>query len=726
MRGVFPGDGRVWTAAAATFIVVGVLFVAYGLRPRETFLGSNSVAPRGDVAVVDGGQTLCVDHTRVPSGTGRVRFSIDTRQAPLPPLSLTMRLWQSPSRRGSGAVLRGSAPASIAGYRNIDVSLARSVPAAPGGYSFADICLTPGRGEIFLWGANGLDDTSRPLRLGRKQIADRVALWYLPEHHEQRSLLAQLGAVFRRASLFRPGWVGPWTFWLLLFGALPLLFYAGLRLIATAGTTRAGPLRLAAAVAVIAALNACVWATITPAYQSPDESEHFAAVQYVAETGHGVDLSLRPQKPVPWSTQEAVAIDATRELTVIERSQAKLPWLKAYQRDWEQRSHGLPRDNGGGAHPTTSAHTPLYYATMAPAYLLARGQSPFGQLWAVRIENALLASLVALFAVLTVLELLPDRRGLAVAAGLLVAFEPMFGFISGAVNNDTGVNVADAAIVYLCVRALRRGLAWRIGLGLGVALAVATLMKKTGYELWPPAAIAVLLALARERLRAQALLGVVAVVVSVLAVQKGFGLIDWHRAGASGAVAVNPGDAAAVPLHRTSAYLSWLWQILIPWQPPFLSTNYTIVHWPFFNIYIERGFAGFGWYAIFFPKWLYLLIVAVIGALIATAGRYLIVNRRRLLSGAWREWLVLALTPIVVFCAVEAAYMPPTGAPPLDGTGEQGRYLFPAIAALAALAVGACLGLGRRRAKVAATVLVACLMGLTFAGQFLQLSSFYT
>lgn len=47
-----------------------------------------------------------------------------------------------------------------------------------------------------------------------------------------RSALSQLPAIFDRASLFRPAWVAPWTFWLLgglLLLAVPALLGAALR-----------------------------------------------------------------------------------------------------------------------------------------------------------------------------------------------------------------------------------------------------------------------------------------------------------------------------------------------------------------------------------------------------------------------------------------------------------------------------------------------------------------
>ena len=90
-----------------------------------------------------------------------------------------------------------------------------------------------------------------------------------------------------------------------------------------------------------------------------------------------------------------------------------------------------------------------------------------------------------MFAFLIVRELMPRQPWAAVAAGLLVAFQPMFGFMGGAINNDNGVNAAAAAIAYLLIRGLRRGLTWRLGLALGAALAIAPLLKGTGYFLYP-------------------------------------------------------------------------------------------------------------------------------------------------------------------------------------------------------------------------------------------------
>jgi hypothetical protein len=47
-------------------------------------------------------------------------------------------------------------------------------------------------------------------------LADYADIGLELNRSDDRSLLALLPDVFDRASLFRPGWVGAWTYWLLL------------------------------------------------------------------------------------------------------------------------------------------------------------------------------------------------------------------------------------------------------------------------------------------------------------------------------------------------------------------------------------------------------------------------------------------------------------------------------------------------------------------------------
>jgi hypothetical protein len=718
---VFPGDIWVWRVAGAVVAVLGVILLVNLLAPRELFLGSNSVAARDYVAPVQPGETMCVRDVLVPAGTQRIRWGIDTQDKPRIPVDMQVRLH-------GGPVLRGSIVRSAnTGYHLVDIPMTAPVPSDGAPYRVADICLQPkgAGGQIFVWGRTQLDIRSKPIEIGKQRIPNRVALWFLPLKHEQRSILGQLNTMFERASLFRPGFVGPWTFWLVLFLLVPGLLYGGIRLLATADLSRPRRIPIGAWVAILAFGAAASWAIVNPVFQAPDESEHFAYVQYFAETGHPIDLNQG--KRAVWSDREALIIDASHELSVIERSQAKLPWLKEIQTEERSRAAhynppGGSATNGGGYHPATSVHTPLYYAALAPGYLLTKHSSTESQLLAMRLSTAIMGALTAMLAYLIVLELLPGRRALAAAGGLLVGFEPMFAFISGAVNNDSAVNLGCAAIIYLFIRAMRRGLTAPIAIALGLALVITPLLKGTGYELYPPAIIAVLGLVARRHGRRDLMmLGLVA--ASFLFFFFGWDAIRgiFHRDAFTTPGGATPGTSFGIRDH-IKAYLVWLWQTLLPFKLPFMQ-DVSIIHWPFFNIYVQRGFAGFGWYAIFFPNWVYAPIVAGMIAVLVLGARALWIYRPAALARA-PEILFLASVPVVVFCAVEAAYF--TIVWPVDGTAEQGRYAFTAITALAAIVIGGCLGLGKRRALPAAAGLVAGLGMLLLAGQWLTLATFYT
>src|SRR5581483_11194885 len=117
----------------------------------------------------------------------------------------------------------------------------------------------------------GLQANQTPALLDGAPLGSRVSVAFLPPDGSKRSLLASIGAIFRRAALFRPGIVGSWTYPVLLFGLLPLAFLTSLLLLARAAS--GGPLRVLGrslrpglVLAVIAFANAGSWALITPAF----------------------------------------------------------------------------------------------------------------------------------------------------------------------------------------------------------------------------------------------------------------------------------------------------------------------------------------------------------------------------------------------------------------------------------------------------------------------------
>ena len=65
-----------------------------------------------------------------------------------------------------------------------------------------------------------------------------------------------------------------------------------------------------------------------------------------------------------------------------------------------------------------------------------------------------------------------------------------------------------------------------------------------------------------------------------------------------------PGGGRADELGRAldpGLYISYVWQIFLP-RLPFMNDHF-VQTWPFFNIYVERAWASFGWYTIQFPRY---------------------------------------------------------------------------------------------------------------------------
>lgn len=715
---LFPGNRLVWVVSGAILASMLVVIGIYLSEQREDLLGSNGIGARTATAIVPAHTPLCVPDLRVPAGTGQVRFNVDTRNGPLPAMEVSIH-------EHGGQVIRGRIPSSpIPGHRYTSIPVS-TFPSNRESVE-ADVCLMSAA-EVFVWGNDNLQANVPAPTLGGTPLPNRVGVWFVGPRGEHRSIVSQIGEMFRRAALFRPGFVGPWTYWLLFLLVFPTLAYGAVRLLATADVERRRRVPLPLLVGIVAFGVSATWALVTPAFQSPDESEHFAYAQYFAETGRAVETAQTTRPP--YSDAEGFALEAVKHTSVIERADARPPWLLAdeqqYNKEVRDFRPALIRNNGGGFHPAISSHTPAYYSLLAPAYLLTRSDSVFTQLFAMRLTSALMGALIAVLAMLTVGELLPGRRSLAVAAGMLVAFEPLFGFTAGAVNNDNGVNLAAALLVYLSIRGLRRGLSPRLGIAIGVTLVVAPLLKGTGYELYPP----VILALACMLLRGHGkreLLGLGSLAVTFLILQFGWSELS---AGFHHTTFTTPGGGAPgtglEAFHKPKTYLSWIIRFMLPFNPSFLNHNWTIINWPFFNVYIERGFAAFGWYAIYFPKWVYLAVVAVIAAGVVL-GASVLWREHGVLRRRWPEILFLVLVPITVICAVEANFEPSLGVIPLEGTPEEGRYAFPAIIAVAALFIGASNGLGRRRAVTIATCVVAGLIGFTLASQLLTLSGFYT
>jgi 4-amino-4-deoxy-L-arabinose transferase-like glycosyltransferase len=480
--------------------------------------------------------------------------------------------------------------------------------------------------------------------------------------------------------------------------------------------------RTALAIAAVAILNALAWALITPAWHGPDEPDHFAYTQALAELGHTPE---KEQSDVPpFSSSQTLALDAASAYSVVDLPDTRPPWLPADEERYDRILAETPHagDDGGGYLLSTSSHLPGYYGLTIPSY--EAGGDTFTELAAMRLVSVLLAGVAALFAFLTVRELTPTRPWLAVAAGLLVAFQPMVAFMFGVVNNDAGVNAAAALLVYLLVRGLRRGLTLPLGMALGVTLALLPAMKATGTALYPAAAVGLLGMVWRRRARpdliAYAGLAGAALVAFVARRVVTDALEAPSVAAGKTAGGANVGGIVSRMLDDPDIYLSYTWQMFLP-RLPFMNDLH-VQKWPAFDVYIETGWAAFGWLVVRFPQWVYLVIVAVSLVMAALCVAAVVRHWPRARRLGW-EIAVLLVALAGVIAGVEGAYFSGT---PRAVPAEQGRYIFTALVPLAAIAVGGALAFRDRAATLVATVLAAGVIGLGYASQLLALSRFFT
>lgn len=717
MQIVFAGDARVWKTAALVAVPLLALIAFYCLRPVDYYTGTDSVEAYTYIAETPAGAPMCVPGLEIPAGTGRIALQLVSRTTTRPELKMVLHL----SKPAATTIYSSLGPTYVPSRFSTATFAVPTLPVHPA-ERIATLCITAN--DLVNWGGTPLTavPSPSPPTMNGHPLNGRIAIWYLPPAGSQRSYLSRIWEILDHASLFRPSPVGPWLYVLILFVLLPGLALAAVRRLALAVSGSVGVCRTAAWLFVIAALNFACWALITPPFQAPDEVDHFAYTQSLVERGEAP--SRNPGSPLQrWSSAEALALEGESFFTDHQIGDSRAPW-SVHQEDLyrEQAAHHPSSANGGG-NETAATHGAIYYATLAPAYMLA-SSSPFSQLTLMRLTSALIGALTVVFAFLIGRELAPGRPWLGVLAALLVAYQPMYGFISGAINNDVGVNAGAAGLELLLVVMLRRGVTWRLGLLTGLLLIMLPIVKGTAYSLYPVAGVAVLAIVWRHHRRSQ-FVGWGALAVGAMAMfelakhlsgvfrpsQVGAGAAPVGVGSATGAVT----EAMAHPL----GYLAYLWEVLLP-RLPFMARHFEVSN-PGFVIFVERGWGAFGWYDVFFPHAVYEIIRAVM-ITVPILGLIAIYREWPYVRTHLLDFLILALMPIAVFAGFEGAFYT-TGVRPL--IAEFGRYEFPAIAPLAVLVVASLHAFSRRWVVFVGTGLLVAMIALSFSGQLVTLTGFY-
>lgn len=450
------------------------------------------------------------------------------------------------------------------------------------------------------------------------------------------------------------------------------------------------------ACAAIAWGHAAVWAVVTPTFQVPDEQTHFGYTQYLAETG-GLPTNTAPGRFTP----EQAVLSRGTPFSI----EGWPTWQPSQSRRLHRQLRSVKPSAVNNEAVQAVNNPPLYYVLEAIPYGAARSLNALDRLFVMRLFSALLAALTVAFTFLFVRELLPGTPWAWTVGALAVAFQPLFAFMGGGVNNDNLVYTLGAALVYLLARAFRRGLSPALGAALGAVAIAGLLTKSTFLGMLPGGALGVVLAAwrAAPARRARAVRGALTA-GGVLALPAAAWVVANEVVFGRSPTTLTSGLLAPSAKASIGGNLSYLWQYFLPrlW---FMSDRFG--SYPVWDVYVQ-GFVGrFGWFLIGFPRWVNWLATGVYIAIIALAAAA--VTRRGILRRRWPElvaYLGVVLGMLIVVGIAGYRYRITTNLPL-----EQPRYLLSLLALYGGLVAVAARGAGARWGRAVGGFLVVAAMG---------------
>ncbi|MDY0020142.1 MAG: glycosyltransferase family 39 protein [Anaerolineae bacterium] len=384
--------------------------------------------------------------------------------------------------------------------------------------------------------------------------------------------------------------------------------------------------------------------TVTaPLFEAPDEIWHYAYARWLAE-GHGLPSMLDDSSGANQEVAQPplyYAVSALLSAPFDDSDRHDLSW---HNPGFGYQAPGITADNKNMLIHTEREGWPWQGAVLA-------------------IHAARLASL--LFGLLAVAaawglgwETFQSRKA-ALFTAALIAFQPQFVFISSVVSNDSAAAALATAALWSMARILRRGLTLRRTLLAGVLSGLAILAKTSALPLLPLLAVTLLWAGWQQKVSRKQLLAALLTYGLAAMVAGGW----WYLRNV-----LLYGDPLGL-----SSHLNTLWGRPEP-----------VTLWelgPELPLLLKSFWAAYGWGHVFWPDWVYgVLIVGNLG--------FLALGTRELVRG-WRKVIetsnyTLPQPPILAMAAVWGLgilaallyWMQQVEAP-------HGRLLFPALGAWA-------------------------------------------
>lgn len=494
----------------------------------------------------------------------------------------------------------------------------------------------------------------------------------------------------------------------------------GSRAARVAGVVRRRPSGLLGCAAV-GFVCAAAFAVITPTFQGPDEVSQLSHAQYIATHGS-------PPKPVQPARGQPIFLppDISAVWQGIPWSVLGRPyWSRTLSAALDRRLDAGLADTASGGPTAVTSYPPLYFTLQAGVWHAGFWGDTLDRILLMRLFSALLAALTVAFTFLFVRELMPSAPWAWRVGALAVAFQPVFAFMGGAINNDNLVYALGTVVLWLLARAFRRGFDVRAGAWIGVVLAAALLTKGSAYGLVPGVVVglAVLVLRAGRGSRAAPLRGSALALGLPAAAYAAWLAFQALALGTVASTATGGLTSGAVDQSTSiSGQLSYLWQYFLPrlwfmaeWFPQ-------QSHYPLWDTYITAFIGRFGWFQFGFPSWFNVTAAGVYAAILALTGAALYRFRSAIRGRAGELLTYLALFGgLVVFVAVAGYRF-------RAATGfyfEQVRYLFPLIGLYGALVAVAARGAGPRWGRAVGAFLVVLAAGHLIAALLLTFNRYY-
>jgi len=216
-------------------------------------------------------------------------------------------------------------------------------------------------------------------------------------------------------------------------------------------------------------LLSLLYAWVTPPLEASDEYWHVGMVDYVHQQR---DLAVQdPDQPETLWRQQGSQPPLYYLVAALLTAPIPRDDVAAARVVNPHARLGEP-DSVGNKNRIVPADVPITHPAHA-SVLILRG---FG----------ILLGIISLSATYTAARLLmPEQPGAALLAAGLLAFNPMFLFISASVNNDNLVTALSSVAIVLALGMLRRGFDTRRSLLIALVVALATLSKLSGLVLVP-------------------------------------------------------------------------------------------------------------------------------------------------------------------------------------------------------------------------------------------------